>query len=90
MEGENYFSFLNFNLKILSIFYSSLNGGFQSRFSTSGIRSLPITPSGCDRQTIPISCPDGLAHALSEQNIRLQQIVYEHSVSEISINFLLN
>lgn len=28
-----------------------------------------------------ISCPDGLAHALSEQNIRLQQIVHEHKVS---------
>lgn len=29
-----------------------------------------------------ISCPDGLAHALSEQNLRLQQIVYEHKASE--------
>lgn len=29
-----------------------------------------------------ISCPDGLAHALSEQNLRLQQIVHEHKVSE--------
>lgn len=27
-----------------------------------------------------ISCPDGLAHALSEQNLRLQQIVHEHKV----------
>lgn len=27
-----------------------------------------------------LSCPDGLAHALSEQNIRLQQIIYEHKV----------
>lgn len=30
-----------------------------------------------------ISCPDGLAHALSEQNLRLQQIVYEHKVDVI-------
>lgn len=29
-----------------------------------------------------ISCPDGLAHALSEQNLRLQQIVHEHKVSD--------
>lgn len=29
-----------------------------------------------------ISSPDGLAHALSEQNLRLQQIVHEHKVSE--------
>ncbi|KAL5275656.1 MTMR4 family protein [Megaselia abdita] len=56
------------------------NGSVHPRFSSSGIRSLPLTPSGCDRQAIPISCPDGLAHALSEQNIRLQQIVYEHSI----------
>lgn len=28
-----------------------------------------------------ISCPDGLAHALNEQNLRLQQIVHEHKVS---------
>lgn len=27
-----------------------------------------------------ISCPDGLAHALNEQNLRLQQIVHEHKV----------
>ncbi|XP_055307101.1 myotubularin-related protein 4 isoform X5 [Sitodiplosis mosellana] len=29
-----------------------------------------------------ISCPDGLAHALSEQNLRLQQIVHEHKIRE--------
>lgn len=28
-----------------------------------------------------ISCPDGLAHTLNEQNLRLQQIVHEHKVS---------
>lgn len=30
-----------------------------------------------------IACPDGLAHALSEQNLRLQQIVHEHKASEM-------
>lgn len=28
-----------------------------------------------------IPCPDGLAHAISEQNLRLQQIVHDHKVS---------
>lgn len=50
-------------------------------------RSLPINQTTLSRSNnIPstnismISCPDGLAHALSEQNLRLQQIVYEHKV----------
>lgn len=52
-----------------------------SRFSTPGGRSLPLTPPGVvDKPSVTISCPDGLAHALSEQNLRLQQIVYEHKV----------
>lgn len=52
-----------------------------SRFSTPGARSLPLTPPGVlERPNAAISCPDGLAHALSEQNLRLQQIVYEHKV----------
>lgn len=52
-----------------------------SRFSTPGARSLPLTPPGVlERPNVAISCPDGLAHALSEQNLRLQQIVYEHKV----------
>lgn len=51
--------------------------------------SLPIDTSASQRFTnIPavpiniasISSPDGLAHALSEQNLRLQQIVHEHKV----------
>lgn len=53
-----------------------------SRVSTSGGQSLPLTPPGVvnDRPPVTISCPDGLAHALSEQNLRLQQLVYEHKV----------
>jgi len=48
-----------------------------------GARSLPLTPpSGTtERQQMALFCPDGLTHALSEQNIRLQQIVYEHKVN---------
>lgn len=54
-----------------------------SRFSTPGVKSLPLTPpGGSDRPPVVISCPDGLAHALSEQNLRLQQIVYEHKLRE--------
>lgn len=66
-----------------------------SRFSTPGARSLPLTPpsvpflgggggSSSDRPPVAtaLSCPDGLAHALSEQNLRLQQIVYEHRLRE--------
>ncbi|XP_050087670.1 uncharacterized protein LOC126572416 isoform X2 [Anopheles aquasalis] len=58
-----------------------------SRFSTPGARSLPLTPPSvpyaADRPPVAtFSCPDGLAHALSEQNLRLQQIVYEHRQRE--------
>lgn len=58
-----------------------------SRFSTPGARSLPLTPPSVpfSIQTPPaaaLSCPDGLAHALSEQNLRLQQIVYENRLRE--------
>lgn len=49
-----------------------------------GVRSLPMTPPGLtERPQVTISCPDGLAHALSEENIRLQQIVHEHKVNNI-------
>ena len=46
-------------------------------------RSLPLTPPSVPfiiERPVALSCPDGLAHALSEQNLRLQQIVYEHKV----------
>lgn len=60
-----------------------------SRFSTPGARSLPLTPPGSgvpfEKGTVAISCPDGLAHALSEQNLRLQQIIYEHKVNNLKI-----
>lgn len=50
--------------------------------SATNSRSLPLSPvpAHLERPGYAISCPDGLAHALSEQNLRLQQIVYEHKV----------
>lgn len=61
---------------------SGINTRYSLSGATGGLRSLPLTPPGMpERQPIAISCPDGLSHALSEQNIRLQQIVHEHKVS---------
>lgn len=56
-------------------------------FPASGLISLPPTPQGSQERTqFTISCPDGLAHGLSEQNIRLHQIVQEHKV--INLHYL--
>ncbi|GBP12510.1 Myotubularin-related protein 3, partial [Eumeta japonica] len=57
---------------------------YLSRFSLPGdMRSLPMTPPALtERPQVTISCPDGLAHALSEENIRLHQIVHEHKLRE--------
>lgn len=41
------------------------------------------TPSQLTTNISSIACPDGLAHALSEQNLRLQQIVHEHKASKM-------
>lgn len=41
------------------------------------------TPSQPTTNISMISSPDGLTHALSEQNLRLQQIVHEHKASQI-------
>ncbi|XP_037936813.1 myotubularin-related protein 3 isoform X2 [Teleopsis dalmanni] len=66
-----------------AFFTRQINGSTNSRFSLPGVRSLPMTPPGLpERAQIALSCPDGLAHALSEQNIRLQQIVHEHKLRE--------
>ncbi|XP_043865506.1 myotubularin-related protein 3 isoform X2 [Drosophila mojavensis] len=52
-------------------------------FPASGLISLPPTPQGSQERTqFTISCPDGLSHGLSEQNIRLHQIVQEHKLRE--------
>lgn len=70
---------------IFNINFSISPSATHSKYSTPGIRSLPLTPPGLHlldvgRPSVALSCPDGLAHALSEQNLRLQQIVYEHKV----------
>ncbi|XP_055633203.1 uncharacterized protein LOC129773587 isoform X9 [Toxorhynchites rutilus septentrionalis] len=62
-----------------------------SRFSTPGARSLPLTPPSvpfpAERPPFAAtSCPDGLAHALSEQNLRLQQIVHDHRIREEALH----
>lgn len=78
---DQIFTFL-FHSKFKILFYCFPS--YISRFSLpgGGVRSLPMTPPGLtERQQVTISCPDGLAHALSEENIRLQQIVHEHKVS---------
>lgn len=70
-------------LKLICFKYFSTSPSMtNSRFSTPGGRSLPLTPpsANAERPPVTISCPDGLAHALSEQNLRLQQLVYEHKV----------
>ncbi|ALC49253.1 CG3632 [Drosophila busckii] len=49
----------------------------------SALPSLPPTPLGMQERTqLNISCPDGLAHGLSEQNIRLHQLVQEQKQRE--------
>nr|XP_016925295.1 myotubularin-related protein 4 isoform X2 [Drosophila suzukii]XP_016925296.1 myotubularin-related protein 4 isoform X2 [Drosophila suzukii]XP_036676166.1 myotubularin-related protein 4 isoform X2 [Drosophila suzukii] len=60
--------------------YAAENGSAH-QFPSSGIISLPPTPFQ-ERAQFTISCPDGLAHGLSEQNIRLHQIVQEHKLRE--------
>lgn len=66
---------------------TSPSATISSRFALSSTRTLPITPNGSRPPIAPstsmavtIACPDGLAHALSEQNLRLQQIVHDHKV----------
>lgn len=52
--------------------------------STPGIQTTSNTPPTYffDRTSSISTLPDGLNHALNQENIRLQQIVYEHKVSE--------
>jgi hypothetical protein len=48
-----------------------------SQFSTPALRST--TPANFEKSIFPM---DGLSHALSQENLRLHQIVHEHKVSE--------
>ncbi|XP_060662532.1 myotubularin-related protein 4 isoform X1 [Drosophila nasuta] len=87
-------TFANFDVSTSGIpmrrnmLWSSLNrDSTQSnalQFPSAGLASLPPTPQGSqqERTQFTISCPDGLAHGLSEQNIRLHQIVQEHKLRE--------
>lgn len=69
----------------------SISPNTNSKFTLqNGSRALSVTqpplirPNHTPSQTttnISISCPDGLAHALSEQNLRLQQLVLDHKVN---------
>lgn len=64
-------------------FLQNTTRSLQSTQSVSStiMRTLHSTQSHAPANLSSISCPDGLAHALSEQNLRLQQIVHEHKVS---------
>ncbi|KAH8336655.1 hypothetical protein KR074_004118 [Drosophila pseudoananassae] len=58
-------------------------GGSGNHVTSYGLMSLPPTPqNNQERVQFTIPCPDGLAHGLSEQNIRLYQIVQEHKLRE--------
>lgn len=61
-------------------FLHNTSRSLQSAQSSTIMRTLH-TQSHAPANLSSISCPDGLAHALSEQNLRLQQIVHEHKVS---------
>lgn len=43
------------------------------------LQSIQTQPAPANLSSI--ACPDGLAHTLSEENLRLQQIMHEHKVS---------
>ncbi|EDV34820.2 uncharacterized protein Dana_GF19035, isoform B [Drosophila ananassae] len=57
--------------------------GSGNHVSSYGLIPMPPTPqSNQERMQFTIPCPDGLGHGLSEQNIRLHQIVQEHKLRE--------
>lgn len=69
-------------------FLQNTSRSLQSAPSSTIMRTLH-TQSHAPANLSSISCPDGLAHALSEQNLRLQQIVHEHKVS-VRMAFMLD
>lgn len=76
--------FRKFQFKI-----SSISSTTDSRMSTPGIQTTSHTPPTyfLDRTSSMSTLPDGLNHALNQENIRLQQIVYEHKVSDEFFDF---
>lgn len=80
--GRKFVSFLSCFIFFRLPFLQFSARSSKAHFFSPGARSLPLTPPAPhERPLVAISCPDGLAHALSEQNIRLQQIVQEHKVA---------
>lgn len=71
-----------FESKTMDFFLYSTSSTTESRMSTPGIHTTPQTPPTYlfDRISVISTLPDGLNHALSQENIRLQQIVFEHKV----------
>lgn len=51
--------------------------------STPGIQTTSHSPPTYFLDRTSSTFPDGLNHALNQENLRLQQIVYEHKVSAI-------
>lgn len=79
----------NTNVRSDSISPNAMNSKFtlpNPMRTLSSMQTTSMRPINTHSQMITnismISCPDGLAHALSEQNLRLQQIVHEHKVSK--------
>lgn len=63
------------------LFFCSISSNNDSRMSTPGIQMTSNTPTYCFERTSTLSTnPDGLNHALSQENIRLHQIVQEFKV----------
>lgn len=57
----------------------SLQSAAQSSAVMRTLHSTQLQPAPANLSSI--ACPDGLAHTLSEENLRLQQIVHEHKVN---------
>lgn len=72
-----------FNRKV---YYFSISSNNDSRMSTPGIQMASNTPA-CyfDRNSSLSSNPDGLSHAVNQENLRLHQIVHEYKVRYLCV-----
>lgn len=77
------FLVLCFNRKV---YYFSISSNNDSRMSTPGIQMASNTPT-CyfDRNSSLSSNPDGLSHAVNQENLRLHQIVHEYKVRYLCV-----
>lgn len=87
MKGTSSFlavvSTVYYNYSVLLSLSASSTATTDSILSTPGIKSLPFTPPCLlleRNNSSSYTFSDGLNHALSDQNLRLQQLVYEHKV----------